>query len=215
MPEGWLHTYEMVTVCPRPADVRASFLFVGDLNDHHQEWLGSTTTNRHGLQLLTSQLVCGCNQFVVGPTHARGGTLDFIMTDVPYLVRIAVVAPIGNSDHSSLLVVILMAQAVPNLRVSWKVFPKHQVKRNAVCGAIRDLPWRNIWLAVNPVEVSNEHQSLLVERFVPTKVILVRNKEMPWFDGQCTHAFGLKNEAYLLWTRDRTRVNWEEFVRVN
>ena len=24
-------------------DVRASFLFVGDLNGHHQEWLGSTT----------------------------------------------------------------------------------------------------------------------------------------------------------------------------
>ena len=30
-------------------DVRASFLFVGDLNGHHQEWLGSMTTNRHGV----------------------------------------------------------------------------------------------------------------------------------------------------------------------
>ena len=30
-------------------DVRASFLFMGDLNGHHQEWLGSTTTNRHGV----------------------------------------------------------------------------------------------------------------------------------------------------------------------
>ena len=30
-------------------DVRASFLFVGDLNGHHQECLGSTTTNRHGV----------------------------------------------------------------------------------------------------------------------------------------------------------------------
>ena len=29
------------------ADTRASFLFVGDLNGHHQEWLCSTTTNRH------------------------------------------------------------------------------------------------------------------------------------------------------------------------
>ena len=29
------------------ADIRASFLFVGDLNG--QEWLGSTTTNRHGV----------------------------------------------------------------------------------------------------------------------------------------------------------------------
>ena len=36
-------------------DVRASFLFVGDLNGHHQEWLGSTTTNRQALQPLTSR----------------------------------------------------------------------------------------------------------------------------------------------------------------
>ena len=28
-------------------DVSASFLFAGDLNGHHQEWLGSTITNRH------------------------------------------------------------------------------------------------------------------------------------------------------------------------
>ena len=36
------------------------------------------------------------------------------MTDVPDLVRVAVVAPIGNSDHSSLSAVISMAQAVPS-----------------------------------------------------------------------------------------------------
>ena len=30
-------------------DVSAFFLFVGDLHVHHQEWLGSTTTNHHGV----------------------------------------------------------------------------------------------------------------------------------------------------------------------
>ena len=30
-------------------DVLASFLFVGDLNGHHQEWLCSTSMNRHGV----------------------------------------------------------------------------------------------------------------------------------------------------------------------
>ena len=30
-------------------EVLAYFLFVGDLNGHHQEWMGSTTTNRHGV----------------------------------------------------------------------------------------------------------------------------------------------------------------------
>ena len=123
-------------------DVRASFLFVGDLNGHHQEWLGSTTTNRHGVAAFDFAKVSGCDQLVVGSTHARGGTLDLLMTDVPNLIRVAVVAPIGNSDHSSMPAVVSMAQAVPNLCVSRKVFLKHQVNWNTVCGAIRELPCR-------------------------------------------------------------------------
>ena len=150
----------------------------------------------------------GCDQLVVFPTHAHGGTLDLIMTDVPDLVRVSVAAPIGNSDHSSLLAVISMAQAVPNLCVRRKVFLKHPVNWNTVCGAILDLLWHNIWSANNPVEVLNQHLLLLVGRFVPTKVIRVRNKDKPWFDDQCRHAFGIKQEAHLRWTRDRSRVNW-------
>ena len=126
---------------------------------------------------------------VVGPTHARCGTLDLMMTDVPDLVRVAIVAPIGNSDHSSLSAVISMAQAVPNLCVSRKVFLKYQVNWNTLCsGAIQDLRWRNIWLDDNPVEVLNEHLSLLVGRYVTTKVIRVCNNDKPWLDDQCRDA---------------------------
>ena len=88
---------------------------------------------------------------------------------------VAVVAPIGNLDHSSLSAVISMAQDVPNLCVTRKVFLKHQVNWDTVCGAIQILPWRNRWLADNPVEVLNEHLSLLIGRYVPTKVIRMRN----------------------------------------
>ena len=97
---------------------------MGDFNGHHQEWLGSTTTNRHGVAAFNFATVSGYDQLVVGPTHACGGTHDHLMTDVPDLVRVAVVAPIGNSDHSSLSAVISMAQAVPNLCVSIKLFLK-------------------------------------------------------------------------------------------
>ena len=78
------------------------------------------------------------------------------------LVGIPVVIYTLKSDHSSLSAVISMAQAVPNLCVSTKVFLKHQVNWNTVCGAIRELPWRNIWLSDNPVEVLNELLSWLV-----------------------------------------------------
>ena len=131
-------------------DVCASFLFVGDLNGHHQEWLGSTTMNRHGVAAFDFATVSGCNQLVVGPTHARGETLYLMMTDVPDLAQVAAIC---NTHHSSLSSVISMAQAVPNLRVSRKVFLKCQVNWNTVCGAIRDLPW----LADNAVEGLKEH----------------------------------------------------------
>ena len=89
---------------------------------------------------------------------------------------------------------------------------KHQVNFNTVCGAVRNLPWRNIWLADNPVEVL-KHLSLLFGCYAPTKVIHVRNKDKPWFDDQCIHAFGLNQEVHLRWTRDISQVNWEEFAR--
>ena len=37
-------------------DVCASFLFMGNLNGHHQDWLGSTSTNRHGV----CHRLCNC-----------------------------------------------------------------------------------------------------------------------------------------------------------
>ena len=133
------------------ADPRASLLFVGDLNSHHQEWSGSTTTNRHGVAALDFAIVSGCDQMVIGPTHACGGTLDLLMTDVPDLVRVAVVAPLGRSDHSSLSIAISLAKAIINSCVSRSVLLKHRVNWTAVCEAIRVLPWRSIWSADNPV----------------------------------------------------------------
>ena len=95
-------------------DVRASFLFVGDLNGHHQELLGSTSTNRHGFAAFDFATVSGCDQLVVGTwwnsmfhysMHVVGHLTSCMMTDVPDLVRVDVVT-IGNSDYSSLSAVI-------------------------------------------------------------------------------------------------------------
>ena len=130
-----------VTAVPA-VDVCAPFQFVGDMNGHQQEWLSSTTTNRYGVAAFDCTTVTGFDQLVAGPTHARGGTLDLLMTDVSELVRVADVAHKGNSDHSSLSVVILMAQAVINMCVSKKVFVNKSI--GIVCGALNDLPRCNI-----------------------------------------------------------------------
>ena len=54
-------------------DVRGSFPFVGDLNDHHQEWLGSTKYEpSYGVAAFDFATV-SCDHLVVSPTNARGG----------------------------------------------------------------------------------------------------------------------------------------------
>ena len=58
---------------------------------------GSTMTNSHGVAAFDFATVSGCDQLVVGPTHARSGILDLLMTDVPNLIQVVVVA-----DHSYL-----------------------------------------------------------------------------------------------------------------
>ena len=105
-----------------------------------------------------------------------------------------------------------MAHTVPNLCVSRKVFLNHQVNWHTVCGAIQDLPCYNIWLADNPVEDLNEHLSLLVGRYVPTKDIYVRKNDKSWFDDHFRRILNLKQVAHIPWTRDHSRVNWEAFV---
>ena len=117
-----------------------------------------------------------------GPTHAREGTLDLLMTDVPNLLEVPVVAPLGRSDHSSLSIAISMIQAIPNLCVTRRVLLKHRVNWSAVCDAIGVLPWRSIWSTDNKVERLKVHLSLEVECFVLTKVIRVHNKDKPWFN---------------------------------
>ena len=41
------------------------------------------TTKRHYVVTFEFATVSGCDQLVIGLTHARGGTLDLLMTDVP------------------------------------------------------------------------------------------------------------------------------------
>ena len=95
-----------------------------------------------------------------------------------------------------------MAQVILSLCVIRKVFLKYHVNWDTVCGAIQDLPGCNNWLADYPVQVLNEHLSLLVGRYVPTKVIRFRNKDKPWFVDQYKHDFGLKQEAHQRWTKE-------------
>ena len=56
--------------------------------------------NRNSIAAFDFATVSGRDQLVVGPTHACGGTLQLLMTDVHDLLRVTVLASIGNANHS-------------------------------------------------------------------------------------------------------------------
>ena len=49
-------------------DRKIDFIFVGDLNVHHRDWLGSVSgTDRHGVAAYDFSNLSGCVQLINGP----------------------------------------------------------------------------------------------------------------------------------------------------
>ena len=108
-------------------DVRASFVFTGDFNVHHREWLNSVSpTDGHGLRALDFSSESGCEQIIHKPTHRCGNCLDLLFTDSLGDVAASVGTPIGIFDHSAICVTIKTEQAVLNVSSSRKIHIKSQ-----------------------------------------------------------------------------------------
>ena len=82
---------------------KTSFLFVGDVNAHHEKWLGSSTTNVQGRAAHDFASSLDCEQVVTEPTHIEGGVLDLVRTDDIVVVGVRVGSPVGTCDHSAVL----------------------------------------------------------------------------------------------------------------
>ena len=192
------------------SDRKAAFVFVGDLNAHHSQWLGSVSgTNGHGIAALDFCTTSGCSQLVDQPTHSGGNRLDLLMTDVPDLVEFQVLAPVGSSDHSAIGFAVKVAQFVPNVCIRREVFLKHRVNWNAVLDDLQGLCWGGIISGPSPIESLNEALLEIVKRGVPVRVLRFRSMDKPWFTDDCRRAFDAKQTAYRSWEISRTVESWD------
>ena len=67
-------------------DRKASFLYVGDMNPHHEKWPGSSTMTLHNGAARGFALSSGYEQLITEFTHSDGGVLELVWTDVLDLV---------------------------------------------------------------------------------------------------------------------------------
>ena len=108
-------------------DRKASFVFIGDFNAHHKEWLNSVSnTDCHGLRALDFSSESGCDQIIHNSTHRSGNCLDLIFTDTPGVVAGNVGSPVGTSDHCYVSAIIKTEHAVPDISFSCKIYLKSQ-----------------------------------------------------------------------------------------
>ena len=97
-------------------DRKASFVFIGDFNAHHKEWLNSISqTDCHGLRALDFSSESGCDQIIHSPTHRSVNCLDLIFTDTPGVVAGNVGSPVGTFDHCYVSAIIKTEHAVPDI----------------------------------------------------------------------------------------------------
>ena len=83
-------------------DPNGYFIFVGDYNAHHREWLNSVSpTDSHGKAALNFEKASGCNQIINEPTHLSGNCLDLLYTNA--IVTCNVSNSIGSSDHNAII----------------------------------------------------------------------------------------------------------------
>ena len=189
-------------------DPKSVFLFAGDFNSHHMEWLGSPRNDNHGVAAHNFSSLSDCTQLVRGPTHVGGGVLDLVLTNVPDLCRVVVGGPIGKSDHSHIDLTLNTSARAPGFDCSHEVLLKTRVNWDVVRAEVAQLPWGRIYRSDTMVEDLETHLHGLVERHVPRVTVRRRMGDQPWFTADCRTAFEQKQTAYFRWCRSRDREDW-------
>ena len=186
-------------------DNKASFIFVGDFNAHHREWLGSVSpTDAHGYDALNFSNLSGCEQLVTQSTHLSGNCLDLLLTDVPAIVNVQTAAPVGTSDHSSLSFKVQTSFTVPDSTISRTVHLKARANWNGVISDLENVSWGGIYRAESPIDALNNVLLEISNRRIPTRILRSRSGDKVWFNDECRRVQREKQDAYGIWSRTCT-----------
>ena len=104
---------------------RSEIIVLGDMNAHHEEWLGSKQTDGHG-ECALEFAVLNLHQLVDVPTgigkDGNCSKLDLFLTTSPDNHVVTVSAPLGSSDHCVVSTVAQYRLLTPSKPVKRKVW---------------------------------------------------------------------------------------------
>ena len=180
-------------------DYKSSFLFLGDFNAHHREWLSSVSpTNCHGHAVHDFADLSGCDQMVESATHNSRNRLDLVLTTVPGVTVVDIIPPLGSSDHCTISCKVTTNAPMPDITFSRKVFIKSRADWVGVRADVQSIRWGDVYGAVCPITHLNQLLTGIISRRIPSKIIKTRMNDKPWFNDTCLQAFRDKQTAYRL-----------------
>ncbi|MEL7522543.1 MAG: endonuclease/exonuclease/phosphatase family protein, partial [Cyanobacteria bacterium J06553_1] len=196
-------------------DRKATLLFVGDFNAHHNDWFDSgAQINRHGHAAKNFGTNSGCEQLIAKATHIHGNCLDLLFTDSPGIVTADVGGTIGSSDHCFISANIKTNQLIPNVCTSRKIYLKSRADWDAISRDLENADWPAINRHADMVSSLTDTFINIIDRRVPTRILKYRNKDKAWFNDNCRNAYHEKQSAYHLWSNNKSDLCWRNFIRL-
>ena len=153
-------------------------ILIGDMNVHHERWLGSGSTSQAGEALREVCSVIGLKQMVRGATHEAGNRLDLVLTSIGDVLT----ATVGHkvTDHciveAKLRLPMPRSASVPRRVHDYKKADWAALQDSIVEDTWQELDNTNIHEAV---EEFTEHVKFLVNRAVPQRLITERKGTHP------------------------------------
>ena len=197
------------------SDRKATFIFVGDFNAHHNDWYDSGVRNNvHGHAAKDFATNSGCEQLIVKATHIGGNCLDLLFTDSPGIVTADVGGTIGSSDHSFVSASIKINQSIPNVCTSRKIYLKSRADWNGINSDLMNSDWCAINRHDNMVSSLTDTLTNIIGKRIPTRILKFRTKDKAWFNDDCRNAYNEKQSAFHLWSNNRSDLCWRNFTRL-
>lgn len=188
-----------------------SVMLIGDFNVHHEEWLGSRTTDSSGRRALQLADCLGLEQVVTEPTR-EDQILDLVLTDSS--ATTTTFARLGTSDHNPVLVKL----DVPVYRdkpYRRKVWSYDKANFWDMRGHLTSTDWPNIFKEKDPEKACSKVTSIIceaMEMYIPCNYSTKKTGDKAWFDDNCRRAANRKRRLYRQLKRCNTETNKRRFT---
>ncbi len=197
-----------------------SLLILGDFNASNKSWYHSGITNTAGRELKLNIDNLSLTQCVSVPTRLTRNThscLDLLITDSPGFIHHDVKAPIGNSDHATILAHLDPTSSTKeiNNKIIWQYhLCDYDLLNNEICNT----NWNSI-INITDTNSMVGHFTIklqdILKRHIPFRQFKSKTNDKPWFSNLIKKEIIKRDQAYKKFTRTKNIYYYLSYKNLN